>query len=232
MLHDLALSARADRGHLTRTTTSLNKAIAALLSSPTVYNGDQVLFYQNKQQLSFQNLDKKYRECMVLEDGSEEDIEEWERKLLAISTELDLSADAISAAFKKVKVHPAGASLPPPAATGTTAAATTVPKANDTLKPDILSLDNSPLEFRQWKRKFRAFYDGSFLKNSTLAEQQSYVLNFVDADLNGHLLGHVAIDTEVWTDDGLVAILTDLFNARYPLFSRRMDFFRFQRAWD
>ena len=230
MLHDLALSARADRGHLTRTTTSLNKAIAALLSSPTVYNGDQVLFYQNKQQLSFQNLDKKYRECMVLEDGSEEDIEEWERKLLAISTELDLSADAISAAFKKVKVHPAGASLHPPAATGTTAAATTVPKANDTLKPDILSLDNSPLEFRQWKRKFRAFYDGSFLKNSTLAEQQSYVLNFVDADLNGHLLGHVAIDTEVWTDDGLVAILTDLFNARYPLFSRRMDFFRFQRT--
>lgn len=46
---------------------------------------------------------------------------------------------------------------------------------NDTLKPAILSLDNSPIEWRQRVEKLKSFFSTNAIDQSQLHEQQMYV---------------------------------------------------------
>ena len=51
------------------------------------------------------------------------------------------------------------------------------PNPNTTLKPDKLTLENSPIEYKHWTKRFRAFYQTSQLQKLGVQDQPEYLNN-------------------------------------------------------
>ena len=62
------------------------------------------------------------------------------------------------------------------------AAATTL-KVIDSLKPDPLSRDASPVELNNWSEEFKAFYSASKLDKCTIPEQHAYLYKCLELEL-------------------------------------------------
>jgi hypothetical protein len=124
------------------------------------------------------------------------------------------------------QTHPVQPPVPQPAA-----AVAVRPRVNDALKPDKLTRDFNPTEFRSWVRKFRAFYTTSHLERCTIEEQQCYFYAYIDVHLETKLKTVIRVTTPIFGDtDSCISALTEEFLLKYPLFSRRLDFFRCQQT--
>ena len=56
-------------------------------------------------------------------------------------------------------------------------------KIQDSLKPYILSKENTTFEFSQWKLQFRAFYSASHLERIDVVGQQAFFRKYVESSL-------------------------------------------------
>ncbi|CAB4045776.1 Gag-Pol poly, partial [Paramuricea clavata] len=102
-------------------------------------------------------------------------------------------------------------------------------RINDALKPSVLSKDASPIEMRYWVDSFKSYYTSNDMDSFTILEKQSYFKTLLDTDLKTRIVSKMAEDTDVFGKDGCIDILENDFLARYPLFSRRLDFFQSQQ---
>ena len=133
-----------------------------------------------------------------------------------------LQVQAIAAAQAALPVAPVGPVAP---------VAPVVPhrytRSNEALRPPTLLRDNSPVEFASWVSRFQAYYTSSRMELSNIAEQQAYFRACMDAYLDGRMRDLIAADTPVNGDvDSCMAFLKAEFVARYPVFLRRLDYFR------
>lgn len=120
------------------------------------------------------------------------------------------------------------------AATPTSPAATATPKpqfkVQSALKPDVLTPSATPAELEHWKRSFKAFYNVSHLEELPIPDQQQFVMTNVDSELSNYLAGKVDSTTEVLGDaPSLMAFLDERFALKYPLFTRRLQYYRYQQ---
>ena len=105
-------------------------------------------------------------------------------------------------------------------------------KANDALKPFILTRDHTPVEMRTWLRKFKSYYSSSNMKFAPLADQQAYFRNCIDSYLDTRINGTVREDTPIYRegDDTIEItceeIIVNEFAARFPILTRRYLFFK------
>ena len=100
-------------------------------------------------------------------------------------------------------------------------------KPIDALKPEKLSKESSPVEFKLWCQKFRAFYQASNFQVLAVETQQEYVYALIDQYLHQYLKSKVANDTPIFGDtDSVMAYLKDEFEQLYTTFTRRYDFFK------
>ena len=74
-------------------------------------------------------------------------------------------------------------------------------KVQDSLKPFILSKENTPLEFSQWKLQFRAFYSASHLERIDVVGQQAFFRKYVESSLMSVLDTKITATTELFDNE-------------------------------
>ena len=109
-------------------------------------------------------------------------------------------------------------------------------KVQDSLKPYILSKENTPLEFTQWKLQFRAFYSASHLERIDVVGQQAFFRKYVESNLMSVLDTKITATTEIFDNElapGTSSCFSELeneFKLRYPLVARRFQLFSLRQA--
>ena len=109
-------------------------------------------------------------------------------------------------------------------------------KVQDSLKPFILSKENTPLEFSQWKLQFRAFYSASHLERIDVVGQQAFFRKYVESSLMSVLDTKITATTEIFDNElapGTSSCFSELeneFKLRYPLVARRFQLFSLRQS--
>ena len=109
-------------------------------------------------------------------------------------------------------------------------------KVQDSLKPFVLSKENSVLEFSQWKKQFRAFYAASHLEKLDIVGQQAFFRKYIESNLLSVLETKILTTTTVFNNenapgtDSCFQLLEDEFQLRYPLVARRFQLFSIRQA--
>ena len=109
----------------------------------------------------------------------------------------------------------------------------TIAKANTALQPTILTPDNTPLELATWKIKFASFWRTSHLNTLSNADQQAYLIQYMDPDLTAMMLARISPDLKIFPaadenhlpDGSCMNVLKGIFLERYPMVQRRGTFF-------
>lgn len=115
-------------------------------------------------------------------------------------------------------------------------------KPNLALKPEMLNLDTTPTEFTIWLDRFDTYYTSSKMNLSTLREQQQYFFSCMSPLLAHRLKGKITSSLPVLPPVGtpaqkedekpnscITALVRD-FRHRFPIFLRRLAFYRSQQA--
>ena len=109
-------------------------------------------------------------------------------------------------------------------------------KVQDSLKPFVLSKENSVLEFSQWKKEFRAFYSASHLEKLDIVGQQAFFRKYIESNLLSVLETKISTTTTVFDNenapgtDSCFQLLEEEFKLRYPLVARRFKLFSIRQA--
>ena len=99
------------------------------------------------------------------------------------------------------------------------------PKANDALKPMVLSMECTPAEMRKWVKGFKAYFNSSGMEQCATEEQQAYLRAVLSTELDDRLEPHVSATTPIFGAGGCMEWLEKLFLQRYPMVTRRHQFF-------
>ena len=206
------LRARSVRGHFTRFRTSLAKACGSVAANPSTWTRNEAETIYTKVQGQFDNLMDLYQDFMLLDEDTEETLAVWETKTKEVTLDMDnsrsLLADTLAnmdKAFQKASA---------PVAQQASALHTPRIRVVDTLKPSMLSLQNTPVEFRNWKRKLDSFFSASHLSLATLTDQQAYARQFLEADLDARIATLIMDSTPVTGTDSIVSFIEDFFEQR------------------
>ena len=125
-----------------------------------------------------------YQQCILLDEDTDAAASVWEAKSLEVSADVDVMRGKVQTAFAAMdRALKAQAVRPPPPVPTSVQRIRVV----DTLKPFLLKLEHNPVEFRNWKRKLDAFFSASHLSQATTVDQQAYVRQFLDADLDSRI---------------------------------------------
>jgi hypothetical protein len=107
------------------------------------------------------------------------------------------------------------------------------PKANEALKPKTLTRDFTPVEVTKWARQFEAYFTSSRMGQCSAAEQQAYFRACIDAYIESRISDRILPGTPVLAtddDDGCIGLIHEEFLLKYPIFARRLDFFRYKQS--
>ncbi|CAB4046169.1 Hypothetical predicted protein, partial [Paramuricea clavata] len=99
-------------------------------------------------------------------------------------------------------------------------------RINDALKPNVLAKDSTPMELRHWIEAFEAFYVSNHMESLTVREQQSYLKILLDNELKTRISAKLSDTTPVFGAGSCLELLKHDFDSRYPLFTRRLDYFQ------
>ena len=117
----------------------------------------------------------------------------------------------------------------PPAAT---AGANIHPRLMETLKPPVLTKDFNPVEFKSWVKKFKAYYSTGKVEQMKCVDQQAIWRICIDPDLEEKISDQMTDDTPIFGIGGVMELLSDEFETKYPLTTRRADYFRLTQKED
>ena len=100
-------------------------------------------------------------------------------------------------------------------------------KVNTALRPEKLTTESTPRDLRIWVSQFCSYYETSCMEHVSVEAQQAYFKQCLDKTLRFRLERRIDRRTPIWGDlDSCDAYLQEEFLESYPLFNRRMEFFR------
>jgi len=102
-------------------------------------------------------------------------------------------------------------------------------KPNDALRPEKLTVDHSPVDYRIWRARFDAYYSSSNMDKAQVADQRAYLFNCLDTALEKRLRPFCLKDTPVYNTQtcfGCMGRLDEEFKDLYPLLVRRLNFLK------
>ena len=118
-----------------------------------------------------------------------------------------------------------------PAASAQQASSSKTQKVIDSLQPSPLSRDASPVELQNWSEEFKAFYSLSKLDLCTVPEQHAFLLKCLDLELASMVRLATNSTTPIFGAIGsCFAVLQKKFDETYPLYVRRLRFFRYAQT--
>ena len=110
------------------------------------------------------------------------------------------------------------------------AAAPGAPKSVDALKPQVLFGTDTPTKFEGWCTKAKVWIKASKFMNAERDEQLVYFCSIVEEPLWKRIEPLIGATTPIMAeadeDPSCLQILRDEFMKLYPLFNRRLDYFR------
>ena len=131
--------------------------------------------------------------------------------------------------LKTLQPPPAALAAPPVAAqpyAGAGPAPGVQYRVFEALKPYTLSRDNTPTELREWVTRFRSYYTASHLDQLGIPEQQAFFKAVLEPKLCAKISEELQATTPIFGANGCIAVLEAEFALQYPLFNRRLDYFR------
>ena len=97
------------------------------------------------------------------------------------------------------------------------------PRPVESLRPERLSRDHTLADLRAWERQFRDFFEVSRLAAAPRRQQQAHFRACLDANLQSRVNESIGEESTI---DQCIAALREDFYDLYPVFSRRLDFFK------
>ena len=126
------------------------------------------------------------------------------------------------------------AQAPQQAAGGAAAAINQIDwKVQSALAPKALNRDANPTRLRDWSSEMKTFFSISKLTNASIADQHVFFYKGLDLDLKVAIQNEAEIDTPVFAPPdnpnapSMMGLVLKKFDIAYPLFSRRVDFFKY-----
>ena len=227
-VQDLKASVAVHRGHSTRAWADIRRVMDVVQAEEV-----QPAVLQNLQELWTNIQYQRGRITEMYQQIKNLDVSQtgWvETRLREFNTAEDPKIDAYFVYLSKVPAEttaPVAAPVPPRADQG--AGRKEPPKPNTTLKPDKLTLENSPIEYKHWMKRFRAFYRTSQLEKHNVADQREYLNECLDASLAGIMEVKAPDTLLVLSNDPAertcLSILDQIWQDRYPLNVRRHEYF-------
>ena len=102
-------------------------------------------------------------------------------------------------------------------------------KILDALKPEKLTPEHNPVEFRSWRTQWRSFYNASRIDLLDLEDQQTYFKVSIDANLYESIMQDIDRTTTIFGNSGCMELITAAFEGLYPLASRRVAYFKLRQ---
>ncbi|TRY71070.1 hypothetical protein TCAL_12980, partial [Tigriopus californicus] len=93
------------------------------------------------------------------------------------------------------------------------------------VKVPVLSLDNTPAELRSWLLKMQSFFKTNNLSSYTTLDQQTYVRQFIDVEIENMVAPQVSMTTETFGVGGMLELIEAEFRQRYPMQARGVEYF-------
>ena len=100
---------------------------------------------------------------------------------------------------------------------------------NEVLKPFVLTKDHTPVELRLWLEKLDTYCTASQMSQKPHAEQIAYLSQCLSPYIYEKIRGAITPALPLHAEDNapsVVGLIKDEVASRYPLFTRRMEFFR------
>jgi transposase InsO family protein len=195
-------SLQALRGHFTRTINALTSTVDGADKNPNAHSEEAIMRAIRRVEAARDTLENKCMHTLELPDCNAE-------RSTRIEGYLADMADRMNAAFRRPR-----------------------PKICDTLKPFRLKHDSYPNDLRLWKESYNAFYHASALDNYTVEQQHAFLFSCINSQLATKIREHDLYRANLGTFgdvDSLMALIDDLFGNRYPVFTRRLEYFRLQQ---
>ena len=93
-------------------------------------------------------------------------------------------------------------------------------------KPDNLTEDFTPIELREWKRQFRAYYVSSIIQYQQQWLKFHMLFTCVDREIARELIEQGGEDSPIFGESGsCMQIIDNFFKKIYPILCRRIDYF-------
>ena len=214
------------KGQVTHNQSVGNKAIIAAASTPSVQFVHSL--ENNLYSLQYHHAWVQFLASYILDlDPTSE------QAIIATVDEVQLKYESTSKALIECIVGVQKAISPNALTTRPTTpstASSSTPKVATALMPEKLVRDATPGNLTHWVAQFKAFYTASRLHQSTVPEQQAYLLKCLDEDL-ANIVGLRSTDaTPIFGKiNSCISMLEDKFEETYPLFVRRLQYFKYKQ---
>ena len=220
-INDISNSITAHKGHLTRGERSLNNAATFCAANPSAESKREVEEALQEVKDRARQINRLYEELGQVDHA---ELNTYLAKMAEIDDRCAAATQNALTAMRAVNFIAASQATAVPAAAGVQL------KVQSALKPDKLTRENTPAELSSWARRFRSFYSMSHLDMAEIRDQQAFLYQCLDTDLEIYLRQQVDENTPIFGDNGCIAVLEEKFLRSYPLFTRRLDFFRFSQS--
>ncbi len=219
-------SLRAHKGHLTRLIEEGDRVKAFAAHNPSAFVVQQL----ETAYAAISSRHQRIQDCYIrLQELDPDNFDAYDTRMDEVSKRFD----AIGADLLRVHAN-CSAPAAPLLATAPTLCPDARVKIDDTLKPTKLTDDHGPVEMRNWLLKFRAWYTTSAMDRRTIGEQQAYFFLCLGSTLETRMRLKVEPTTPIFEipgdDTSVVSLLEEDFLQRYPIFMRRLEYFRFDQA--
>jgi hypothetical protein len=223
-----ASNGAALRGFKAAVTQKLNKAekrgaTVDAAANPTARAVEDLQASINDIEAQADRFNEFFQRVIESEDD-EQAAQTWIDEQMALNKRTDDACAALAALIAAKTPAIAGAQAP---AAGAVAHAPQRCKPNDVLKPDKLTAEHTPVDYKVWRERFDVYYSSSMMSAASVREQQAYLFACVDVSLDKRIRPYIFPTTPIYstpTDKGCLEMLEDEFLDIHPVLVRRVDF--------
>ncbi len=179
--------------------------------------------------------------AVLLKVTRDEEVETWKDRAETVS---NTTAEAAALCLRSIgvaegKLRAAAAHAGQAAAAAAAVAPAATPgRLVEALKPNLLTIDATPIEVRQWKRKLVTYLRRSGVPNwQDVSDQHSVFFGCMESAVEDRVMHHdryedtAAVLPADPVPDGssLVELLDEVYLEEVPLFNRRLEFFQMRQ---
>ncbi|KAG1706172.1 Carcinine transporter [Nymphon striatum] len=218
---------RAYKGHFTRAERELEKLAAFVKITPSPRGFEELEFSFQKYKLAFTKVESSIDAASMLEETVASEIDEYLKQLDDLSSKLSTNRQMVleiinegnNAIQHQHNINRAD-TLP------------SKPRICETLKPFQLNNKHTPTHLRSWINKFTVYHSTSSLQQYSIQEQHMFFFSCIDSNLETRIRESDTYNQQLnlFGDNSIIQILQEEFNLTFPLFNRRLDFFRYKQS--
>ena len=224
------------KGHYTRALKAADDTMGFALANPSARATATLNERADKVEESYEKYIARYEDLLAAVSGDKKSWEDVNGLILGIEDRHTQFTGKFLQAIAKLNTPAANpAQQLPQGQMGANRGGGPTWKVQKELLPDKLTRDSTPQEMTRWMKTLGSFFRISGLQAAPVVDQQAFFFRAVDLDLETTVRQDIDDATPVFTPDGtqvksLCSVLQDRFRIQYPLFTRRLEYFRYSQA--